>query len=534
MKTLCAALLLLCGSAAAAFAQLAPSPNDPMWRYQAWMETAGLAKPSALGLYSSGPRATDVRGPWGSGRPAPAPRTFGQGISVRLTPTELGDAYNSAFPQSFNTGGIWYGVGFTPWLKAGIEAQWGWFTLRLAPQVWFSQNGSFALGPTYTATNANLSAPSFDNIPGIDQPQRYGSSPFAWWDWGDSELKMRYGVALLSFSTSNLWYGPAMFNPLILSSQAEGFPHIRLGVEDWRTGIGTFEGNLVYGQLTASQYYATDNGPRFFGGLFLDYRPSFFPQLTIGIARTIFSYWSALDWQIPVTLFDFIPFYANNPIKYGTGASHQHISFTFRLLFPKAEFEVYGEWGRNDFNPTLKSYLEDLQHQSAYMIGMRKAFRLRGGAILGVGAEMTDQSQNLEGLISGNGFNLYGDWNSHNAIQEGYTNNGQVLGGGIGNGSAETLYADAYWRNWHWGLALTRYNPETSVPYLPYVAPATRPLTIVYTLDTQLIVTPMADLKVGKWLFSVSAPNTFELNRSFVENNNVYNLQVVTSARYTW
>ena len=468
MKRSFFALILFGSLALPAFSQMLPSPNDPLWRYQAWMETAGLAKPLSLGFYDSGPRATDVGGPWGGGNTVAAPRSFKEGPTFRLAPVEIGNAYNSAFPQSFNTGGVWYGVGFTPWLKAGFEARYGWLSLRIEPTLWFSENGNFPLGPSYPAQDPSQGLP---NQPlasiggaGIDNPQRYGYSPFTSFDWGNSELTFTYGVAVLSLGTQNFWFGPAFFNPLLLSSQAKGFPHIRLGIENWKTSIGTFQGNLLYGQLTTSPYWDpnVNNGPRFFGGLFLDYRPSFFPQLTIGLGRTIISYWSALDWQIPTTLFDFVPWPASyNPFKYGTGESHQHVSLTFQMLFPKVGFDVYGEWGKNDYSLSFTDYLMDLNHQTAYMLGFRKAFVLRGGAVIGVGAEYTNMSQNLEGLINYNGFNLFGDWNSHSVIREGYTNYGQVLAGGIGNGSAATLYADAYWRAWHWGLELTRYNPET-------------------------------------------------------------------------
>ena len=71
---------------------------------------------------------------------------------------------------------------------------------------------------------------------------------------------------------------------------------------------------------------------------------------------------------------------------------------------------------------------------------------------------------------------------------------------------------------------------------MTYLPPLTNnPQTVrQFQVDTQIIVTPMADWKVGKWIFSLSAPITFELNRYFVRNNNVDNLQVVTSARYLW
>jgi len=495
------------------------------------METAGLAKQSALGLYTSGPRATEVGGPWGDGSPAPAPRNFSEGVSVHLTPTEIGTAYNSTFPSSFNTGGIWEGVGFTPWVKAGAEAEYGWFTLRLQAVVWFSQNGDFGLEapiPGQGLTNQPLA-----NIGGysIDQPQRYGTAPFASLNWGNSELKAAIGPGLLSFSTQNLWFGPAVFNPLLLSSQAQGFPHLRLGVDNLDTAIGTFEGNLVYGLLSTSAYWdpTVNNGNRFFGGLFLDYRPSFFPQLTLGLGRTIFSYWNQLDWQVPAALFNFIPWPARyNPFSYGTGESHQHVSLTFRLLFSEVGFEVYGEWGKNDFNSNFMSYLDDLGHQSAYTIGLRKAFVLSREAVLGIGAEIANLSQNLEGLINSNGFYLWGDWDSHFAIREGYTNNGQVLAGGIGNGAAEILYADVYWTDWHWGLELMRYNPETSVPYLnPGVSQENQ-------IDTQIIIVPNLDWRLGNWLFSLSVPVNFDLNRYFDRNNNITNYQVVTSVRYTW
>ncbi|MDA8410562.1 MAG: hypothetical protein M0001_09245 [Treponema sp.] len=506
-------------------AQSLPSPEDPIWRYESWLETAGLASTKDLGLRSIDTVFETAGGPWShlyNGKQDSSNSGFVpiyDGVTI-----EAGTTWNSAFPTSVNIGGLWEGVGFTPWTKSSVEGSLGPFWGRLGIAASFSQNSDFKLGPSGLSDQALASVDGAN----IDTPQRYGTTAFGSYSLDNWELGAKFGPVIAAFSDQNLWFGPAVFNPLLLSAQAEGFPHIQVGVDGWETPIGNFESQLVYGKLTTSKFWdpKVNNGDRFFGGFFLGYKPSFFPELTIGAGRTVFSYWNSLNWRMPLILF--IPGIDNTGIGstfgYGTGESHQHISITWRLQFPGSGFETYGEWGKNDFSP-LRLLLLNPDHMQAYTIGLKKAFEVPGDFLLGIGAELTDLSQSKESLINYNGYNWGGDWYSHWAILEGYTNNGQVLGASIGNGSAaQVLYADLYGRSGHLGIELRRWADRVSALYQGAL-----PTYREYQTDVEYDVGLRLDVPVQAWIHSLSVQWQYDCNRYMIVWNDVLNWHVAFS-----
>jgi len=509
-------------------AQDLPSPEDPLWRYETWMETAGLSQTSDLGLRSVDTKFANSGGPWQGLGVSQDKGIHGPfGLSFDALSAQSGVVWNSTFPTSVNEGGLWQGVGFTPWFKSNIEGSLGFIHARLGAKASYSQNADFPLGPS------GLSDQPLASVDGgyIDTPQRYGTAPFSLLSLDNWEISGTLGPFVASFSNQNLWFGPAVFNPLLLSSQAEGFPHIRLGIEGLETPIGSFETQVVYGRLKTSSYWdpAVDNGDRFFGGLFIGYKPSFFPQLTLGAGRTVFSYWNALDWQSPLILF--VPSIDDSGLgstfAYGTGESHQHVSITWRLQFPESGFETYGEWGKNDFSP-LRLILLNPDHMQAYTLGLKKTFGLPDRAVLGIGAELTTLNQSQESLININGYNWGGDWYSHWAIHEGYTNNGQVLGASIGNGSAaQILYMDLYGRQGHVGIELRRWVNRLSALYQ-----GTLPANREYQTDVEYDWGIRVDVPLESWMFSLAVQKQYDFNRYMISWNDVVNWHVAFSSSY--
>jgi hypothetical protein len=501
---------------ALSFAQTLPSPEDPLWRYQAWMETAGLAKPKNLMFQDSGPRAAEDNGPWKLEDAKPAREAT---PAWRMMPSEVGVYYNSNTPSGMNAGGIWKGVGFTSWACTGVEASWGPFSGTFELQDWASQNASFVLGPS-----ANSQQPLMGLDGGnIDTPQRFGYVPFNVLDIANSQIRFTWNPLYISFGNENLWVGPAMFNPLLLSSNAAGFPHGLLGLQNCATPIGNVEAQLLYGQLADSQYWPNPT-ERFFGGLFLAYQPVFFPQLTLGAERTVFSYWDALSPAVFA-----IPLWPGTGPSSGAGTSHQHISLTWRLLFPEVGFEFYGEYGKNDFSYPPYLYFLNPEHESAYMLGLKKTFPLPDSKLLGVGFEMVDLTQSIESLINLNGDNVGGDFYSHWAILEGYTNNGMILGAGAGNGSEmEVLYADLYFPKGHFGLELSRLLPLASHLYWDVNIRPGNELSTDAIFQLKLL----SDYCIRDWFLTFFVAESYEVNRYFSQDNNSWNFSLQFSIKY--
>ena len=517
-------LSLICVvSAVNSWAQTLPSPEDPVWRYQQWMVTAGLAQDPQLVFTTIDDRALHDEGPWKL--PDPKKQVFTMGT------TEVGVVDNTGYASTFNTGGIWHGRGVTGWTKTSASFAWGYLSARLGVQAWASQNLAFDLRPSGLADQP-LATPDGQYI---DTPQRFGYDPFAVWGLQNSEVRLNWGPMELSVSNQNAVFGPSVFNPLLLSSNAEGIPHVRLGLNTIPTPAGKVEAQLMYGKLSTSAYWDPNAGPsdRFFGGLFIGYQPSFFPELTLGAGRTIISNWNDASPQVATALFLFDPGDSSGTL--GKGVSHQHVSLTYDLKFPSIGFETYGEWGKNDYSP-LSMYWINPNHMQAYTLGMKKTFTLPQNGLLGVGVEETILSQSPESLINYNGYSLAGDFYSgwSPSFGAGYTNNGMVVGASIGNGSeAQYLYADLYYPQWHFGLQLRRWANDVSALYLGTL-PAQGANNRENTNDVEMSAAFRTDYRWNDWLFSGELIWAEDYNRNQWPKNNVLNVTSQVAVQYLW
>jgi hypothetical protein len=106
----------------------------------------------------------------------------------------------------------------------------------------------------------------------------------------------------------------------------------------------------------------------------------------------------------------------------------QLASFFFRWLLPKSRFEVYGEWGYNDYKQNIRDYVMDATHSAAYTIGVQKLYAAQKYDLL-LGAELTKTSESASNLLR-----RAGNWYVHGG-DNGYTHANQIVGAGFGYGS---------------------------------------------------------------------------------------------------
>lgn len=120
-------------------------------------------------------------------------------------------------------------------------------------------------------------------------------------------------------------------------------------------------------------------------------------------------------------------------------ARDQYISFFARYVLPEAGAEVYFQYGRNDHAQDIRDALIEPEHTRAYIVGFRKVISLRNkdeGIQLGVELTQLQRPTTTETRATP-------IWYSHYSVLDGYTNQGQVLGAGIGPGSnLQTLTID--------------------------------------------------------------------------------------------
>ncbi len=60
---------------------------------------------------------------------------------------DVSSVYNSSLPFSLNDGALWAGRGWSEEFRTGVRAQWGHFSLVLAPELVATENLSYDLPP---------------------------------------------------------------------------------------------------------------------------------------------------------------------------------------------------------------------------------------------------------------------------------------------------------------------------------------------------------------------------------------------------
>ncbi len=407
---------------------------------------------------------------------APADNWFArglkQGLTARIYGPEWFNSYNTAAPYGQNDGALWQGRGYNTALTAGVRLEGYGFELTFKPQVSWSQNREFEyIKPNYPGLDTNGNKTVYNDkaakygyygVTSIDAPQRFGDKNFWTFDLGDTEVRYTWKTFTIGFGTQTLWLGPAKINPIIHSNNAASYPKFDIGLKktnlrmpyfDW--DLGYIEARGWWGKLSESDWFDNDdnNNHNLISGLALYYQFPFLKELTVGMNRTMISHWNEIS---KYTLFKiFVPGLSDSG---GTDASDQRISFTVDYKLEKAGFEVYFEWGKNDFSPTKDTYLIYPFHTQGWTLGVTKSFnmplQLKGEFLLEI--SNLECSADYDRLIP-----WYSTFYAHHIVTQGYTNKGQWLAAGIGTGgNSQYLGIKVYHQKGYIHLFGQRRNPD--------------------------------------------------------------------------
>lgn len=402
--------------------------------------------------------------------------------ALALVPPELLFISNSALPYSQNDGALWAGRGTNVLVRAGVQARWGPLRLQLLPELVQSSNGAFALPPD---TISHRQSPAFNRFaapwftrrvpPHGDTPWRFGDRPIARLRPGQSAVFVQVRNVASGISTANGWWGPGVHNALLLSNNAEGFPHVFLRpAKPVATRAGRFDARWLVGTIRESPYFDTvaTNDLRSISMAAVTWEPPRPAGLTVGIARAVFA--ATGSWEEAVR--GFTQVFADvgtpnaRPYPYDatlTVGRDQVTSLFARWIFPAAGFEAYGEWGRSELPLSVRDFLVDPGHTQAYVLGLQwLGPALRTGGRIRAAAEVA----NLETGASWR-YRPQGIWYLSRAAIQGYTNRGEVIGAAIGPGSSSQDVELGYVAP-TWDLALTgrrvRWQNDAQVEHLNY------------------------------------------------------------------
>lgn len=425
----------------------------------------------------------------------------GSGFDWGLVPASFLVTYNNGYPWGRYDGQLWQGRGFNLVSRAGVFFDGPVAFAQVAPEWGYSENRDFRVGPDY-----------YNGA--VDVVGRFGEESFSFLGWGQSFVGVRYQALSLRLSTENLWFGPAYENPLLWGTEAPGFPHASLNLARTETSWGTFEATALLGYLEASQGASNDayDGKRALWGLMLGYSPPGVEGLTLGATRSIISAWNQ------VSAFDFARLFLPS-IPGDQDQTDQRFSLVARYRFPQTGFEVYTEWARNDFSPGFVFILKNPFHSAAWTGGFFHRLRL-AGVDLGYGAEFTDLTLPLEHLNNRWGYSTGVDFYTHGILREGYTNQGQLLGASIGNGSnRQSARVVWYLPEGEVGLSMERWHRDASYFYSDAFRAKYDQVLWERIVDVELSWGVAASWRVGDWEIDGSWRYMKELSRYYEPKN---------------
>ncbi|CAN5142409.1 hypothetical protein BH23GEM2_BH23GEM2_23390 [soil metagenome] len=399
------------------------------------------------------------------------------GRGVELLGAELAVVHNSALPFGPNRGALWAGRGANASAGTAMALTAGPLRLILAPQLVYSENQFIARDsarfyqPDRPPDRSPYAVVWYVNGPySADVPIRFGGRPIRRWTPGQSSLTLSAMNTSVGVGTENHWWGPGFRNALILSNNAEGFPHafIRSALP-WRTPLGAVEFRWIVGGLTESQYFDADpdNDLRSLSAAIVTLEPWRARNLTVGLARAVMGTstgWSEIAGRWLEVLHD-----AGRPNNVSVsdsalspGGREQVFSYFGRLRLPKSGFEVHGEVGFTESPRSLRDLILTPTHTRAYTIGMQWRSS-PDQSFWRVQSEVTTVEQ-------GSSFRdrPLGVWYTSRRVIQGYTNRGQPLGAAVGPGSSgQWLAVDRFSARTRFGLyaGRSRHNEDVRSIY---------------------------------------------------------------------
>lgn len=366
------------------------------------------------------------------GGPAPEAPSYRLGfLRILPAPVQLSAWSNSGYPDDRNNGAVWAGRGFSGQVSAGVRLEAGPVSAGFAPVATYQANRDFTIRP---ANRPGISEFANALYSGIDLPQRFGDEAYDEVHTGQSYVRLDFANLAAGISYENLWVGPAVRDPILMSSTAPGFRHVFLGTSKpldlW---IARVDAEMILGRLRESDHFDQnpENDENRLAMWVLTVSPRWLDGLELGFARS-YMYEASGAENLSVL---FRPSERNL-------AGNELASVFARWLLVESQAEVYLEWARDDRYATVEDDLiPEPDHSQAYMLGFQKLTRA-GTTVLGptslrFQAEAVHLQEKQE-YRTGRPLPVY---YTHSAIRQGYTHRGQLLGAAVGPGGDGQFFA---------------------------------------------------------------------------------------------
>ena len=379
--------------------------------------------------------------------------------TFKLLPTEYRMAFDSKHPDSRNDGPMIRARGLQGYLSAGFYSKIGPLTIQFRPEYVLAENTNFQGFPLPPRHWQDTWQTRYRWYNTIDQPERYGTDPYSKFSWGQSSITLdKWGLSL-GLSTQNIWWGPAIRNSIMMSNNAEGFPHFTFNTQrPIKTAIGSFEGQFVTGRLSESGYLPPGNDQifrgriqyrprlddwRYYQALTISYAPKWIKGLSLGVTRWVQQYnENARETGSYFPIFQNL-FRENDREEFGFNLAQDQAAGIFgRWIWFDSKAEFYFEFAKNDASINFRDLLVDTDHARALTVGVNKLFpTLEKDTYWQFNFEWTQTSQTESRLLRNSS-----SWYVHSVVRHGYTQNGEVLGSSLGPGG-NAQYMEVSWVN---------------------------------------------------------------------------------------
>ena len=354
-------------------------------------------------------------------------------FSIILLPFNFSQKFNSQRPYGGNDGAMTYSRGYQFQTSTGVFVHWGNLNIQLKPEYVNASNASYTTSGSWGQ----------------------GASPYRKFLPGQSSIRYDIGIITVSAGNENLWWGPGIYNSILMSNNAPGFFHYSLQTNrPIKNFLGTFQFHIIGATLTKDSSQVFENyrlkkreispNDRYLNSLAIDYTPSFLKNISFGVNRSIQTYTSS---KINGLILDKLPalgaFFGATAAASDTFPRDQLVAISVRWSFPKDHAELYYQFAYNDAKENFRDLWLDMSHSTAYILGFKKLFTLTDQKYLDLGVEALKLAQ-TPSYLHRNAGNFY----EHSQILEGYTNQNQILGSGSGFGNNIQTFSFSY--NTHW------------------------------------------------------------------------------------
>ena len=400
---------------------------------------------------------------------------------------------NSDTPFSVNDGALWAGRGGSWRVMSGFIASISRVRIVIAPELNVTENRDWVIrSPEYYApplpkdrAGEGYVLPYYTGRFEIDLPVGFGRKAIQRIDAGQSSVSVRTGPVEWGAATESEWWGPAIRNAAILSSNAPGIPRLFLRTaRPLQTRLGKVEGRWFVGGLQESAYFDTvsTNNLRSIAALAVVLRTGWDQNLSFGLARTVFA--TARGWNEPAGRW--LDVFANTGHPSGLAAGDssergkrdQLLSLFGRWVFPDDGAEVYAELARTELPASLRQLMLAPNHTAGYTLGFQWVSPGNGSRQFRVQGEATslEQSPSFRDLPTSSFY-------TSRRVPQGYTHRGQAVGAGIGPGaSSQWLAGDVVFAGAQAGayLGRIRWNEDvhSNFGFPTYVASCNHDVSI--------------------------------------------------------